>query len=274
MKRLEERELLRLAKAGDRRAVEELLRRHEPRVFRFGLRMCGDEEAAREVLQRTLLTAFEQLGTFREDSQISTWLYSIARSFCSRLHRRTRSAPLHDVELDAPGGEAVLPPARDLDPEDQAAQREMAELVGAAIAALPHAYREVVVLRDVEGLSAEEAAGLVGISVPALKSRLHRGRQMLKAHLAALLREEGRTVGGAQACPELASELSRVAELEVDQAACATIEEHVRTCAACSETMGRLHATVSICSRLPGDEVPEAVQRAVRSAVFEALGVV
>ncbi|WP_373044385.1 sigma-70 family RNA polymerase sigma factor [Vulgatibacter sp.] len=267
-----DRDLLVKAKGGDRRALDTLLRKHEPKVFRFGLRMCGDEEAAREVLQRTLLTAFEQLGTFREDAQLSTWLYSIARSFCSRHHRRTRSAPLHDVALDAPGGDQALPPAEDLDPESKVAQAEIAELLGAAIAALPDAYREVVVLRDVEGLSAEEASAVIGIGVPALKSRLHRGRQMLKAHLAALLREEGRSVGGVQACGGLAKELEGLADQELDQNACAAIEEHVRGCRPCAATLGKLQETAALCSRLPKGEVPEPVQRAVRSALLDALG--
>ena len=82
-------ELITRSQAGDRAALEELLRRHEKQVYRFGLRMCGDEEAAKEVLQGTLLSAFQQIGAFRSEARVSTWLFSIARSFCARQHRRS-----------------------------------------------------------------------------------------------------------------------------------------------------------------------------------------
>ena len=72
--------LIDAARAGDRAALEELLARYEPRIYRFGLRMCGDEEAAREVLQETLLAAFRNLPGFRGDASLSTWLYQIAHN--------------------------------------------------------------------------------------------------------------------------------------------------------------------------------------------------
>ena len=266
-------ELLERAQAGDRRALDELLRRHEKQVYRFGLRMCGDEEAAKEVLQRTLLTAFEQLGSFRGEARVSTWLYTIARTFCGRYHRRTRTAPLHDVELDAPGGEAGLVEEAP-DPHERAERSEVAELMAAAIGALPPEHREAVVLRDVEGLSAEEAAKVVGIGVPALKSRLHRGRQLLKAHLATLLREEGPARGGAAACPELAAQLAAIADVEPDQATCAAIEAHLGRCPSCAKALGELKDSAALCRRLPGDRVPPAIQRAVRAALHSALGLV
>ena len=81
-------ELLRAAQTGDEAALDELLARHEKQVFRFGLRMCGSEEDARDVLQETLVAAFQGLPNFRGDADISTWLYQIARSFCSKARRR------------------------------------------------------------------------------------------------------------------------------------------------------------------------------------------
>src|SRR5512138_3354295 len=79
-----ERDLLEKARTGDVRAVDELLALHERQVFRYGLRMCGNEEDARDVLQETLLAAFRNVKDFRGDAQLSTWLYQIARSFCVR----------------------------------------------------------------------------------------------------------------------------------------------------------------------------------------------
>ena len=81
-------QLLELVKKGDAKAMDVLLARHENKIYRFGLRMCGNEDDARDVLQETLLAAFKNLGTFRGDSQLSTWLYQVARSFCIKQRRR------------------------------------------------------------------------------------------------------------------------------------------------------------------------------------------
>lgn len=267
----DERELWLKARNGDREALDGLLRMHQRNVYRFGLRMCGDEEAAKEVLQNTLLTAFEKVGTFRGDSRISTWLYSIARSFCSRHHRRTRSAPMHDVSLDVPGAGAHFA-SEEPSPVDQSEKAQMAELVATAIATLPDSHREVVLLRDVEGLSAEEAAEILELQVPALKSRLHRGRQQLKQTLAVLLRDSGGALDGAPPCPRLAEALADIDGREIDQAACAAIEKHLGECPGCAERLGDLQAAASLCKRLPHGDVPDAVQRAVRVALAEALG--
>lgn len=258
------------ARDGDRHALDQLLREHQESVYRFGLRMCGDEEAAKEVLQNTLLTAFERIGSFRGEAQISTWLYSIARSFCSRHHRRTRSAPVHDVSLDAPESLLSLE-SEDADPAESSERAQMAELVAAAIAALPENYREVVVLRDVEGLSAQEAAKILEIEIPNLKSRLHRGRQQLKQTLAILLRERGGSFDDTPPCPELVEELAHLEGVDIDRAACDTIEGHMERCPDCAEKLGDLRAAASLCSRLPTGEVPPPVQRAVRMALVEAL---
>jgi RNA polymerase sigma-70 factor (ECF subfamily) len=268
VKETDERAEWRRAQGGDRAAIDLLLRRHQRQIYRFGLRMCGDEEAAREVLQRTLLTAFEQLSSFRGEARLSTWLYSLARSQCSRLHRRTRSAPAHDVSLDEPMGAPELPsegPEQDL----TASQQEMARLVTTAIALLPPGQREAVVLKDVEDLPLEEAARTVQLAVPAFKSRLHRAREQLKQNLAALMQDQPAT-SAITACPELQATLQAVRGSSVDRAVCTAIESHLKSCARCREEMGPLQDAAALCRRLPGGDVPEAVQRAVRTALLRA----
>lgn len=265
-----ERRLWLSARDGDRAALDQLLRQHERNVYRFGLRMCGDEESAKDVLQNTLLMAFEQFGSYRGEARVSTWLYSIARSFCARHHRRTRSAPLHDVPLDAPDGAERLTSESD-SPAEASEKAEMAELVGAAIAALPESYREVVLLRDVEGLSAAEASTVLDLEVSALKSRLHRGRQLLKRSLATLLRDTHGVVGAARACPALVDDLSRLDGRDIDQAACASIERHIIACASCAESLGDLHDAAALCKRLPSGDVPGPVKKAVLVALTDVL---
>lgn len=265
-----ERTLWERARAGDRAAFDRLLRDHETSIFRFGLRLCGDEEAAKEVLQRTLISAFENFASFRGESRLSTWLFTLARSSCSRLHRRTRSAPAHDVPLDSHQERPVLV-GEGHSPADHVQSAEVAELVSTAIGLLPEDYREVVVLRDIEGLSAEEAAEILQLGIPALKSRLHRARQMLRRHLVTLLREhDGRVASGAP-CEELVDTLHAIRDEHLDQAACRTVEEHVSRCESCASTLGELRDAAALCRRLPGGEVPESVRRAVRAAVLDAL---
>jgi RNA polymerase sigma-70 factor (ECF subfamily) len=124
-------------------------------------------------------------------------------------------------------------------------------------------YREALVLRDVEGLSAEEAAGVVGIEVGALKSRLHRARMQLKQSLSAVLQEETTDIG----CPELQQELTAYAASEIDQAACARIEQHLEKCPKCTAACEALKRTVSMCRAIPGGDVPAPVKAAVRQAL-------
>lgn len=270
MTETEERALWARAQAGDKEALDEVLSLHEDSIYRFGLRLCGDEEAAKEVLQRTMLAAFEKLDTFRGEAKLSTWLYALARSACSRLHRRTRSAPVHDQALDSAAPPILV--SEGALPDQQLEAAQLADVVAVAISMLPEQYREVVVLRDVEDLPAQEAAEITGLAVPALKSRLHRGRAMLRENLVTLLRETGGQVGGARACPKLALRLAQIEPGEVNQAACKAIEAHLESCQTCAEALGHLKDAAALCRRLPSGHVPAPVQRAVRAAITEALG--
>jgi RNA polymerase sigma-70 factor (ECF subfamily) len=262
-----DQELLEKARSGDSSAVDELLARYERQVFRFGLRMCGNEEDAREVLQETLLAAFRNVRTFRGDAQLSTWLYQIARSYCIKSRRRGAGEPEQTEALDKP--EAAAVPSAEAQPDAQAHAREIGALLQAAILSLPESQREVLVLRDVEGLSAEEAARVIGIEVGALKSRLHRARMDLREKLVTFF-GRGSEVGAAAPCPELADQLAEYAAEEIDQAACARIEEHLKQCPRCSGACAALQRTVSFCRQIPGGEVPAPVRAAVRAALLGA----
>jgi len=261
-----DRELLLGARAGNARSIDALLARHEQQIYRFGLRMCGNEDDARDVLQETLLATFRGLHEFRGEAQLSTWLYQIARSFC--LKGRRRGAGESQV-VPIEKREAQSIPAPEATPDARAHAREMGELLQAAILSMPESQREIVILRDVEGLSAEEAAQVIGIEVGALKSRLHRARAELRERLVAVLGEDSGVVGGTP-CPELADELSRYAAEEIDQAACARIEEHLKRCPRCAGACAALQRTVSFCKQIPGGEVPALVRAAVRAALLGA----
>ena len=257
-----DRELLLLAQQGDGAAIDRLLAQHEREVYRYGLRMCGNEEDAREVLQETLLAAFQNVKGFRGDAQLSTWLYQIARNFCARGRRRAVGEP----ERNEPLEHADAVPSEQAQPDAQAHAREIGALLQQAILGLSEAHREVLVLRDVEGLSAEEAAKVIGVEVGALKSRLHRARLELRGKLATTL---GPAEGPAP-CPELAAELAAYAAEEIDQAACVRIEEHLGRCPRCRGACETLKRSVSLCRQLPGGEVPARVRAEVRAALLAA----
>ncbi|MBZ5703354.1 MAG: sigma-70 family RNA polymerase sigma factor [Acidobacteriia bacterium] len=176
--------------AGDRRAFEPLVRRHERRVFRVTLAVLGNIEDAEEAMQDTFVKAFRHLGQFRRESRFSTWLTRIAvNDAIQKRNTRKTFVPLAEVE----SAEEQLTPKRHeswkSNPEQLYGKQEIHGIVEDAIRSLPEIYREAFVLRDIEELSAEEAAEVLGITVPALKSRLLRARFMMREMLAAKFEE-------------------------------------------------------------------------------------
>jgi RNA polymerase sigma-70 factor, ECF subfamily len=182
-----ERELISSARAGDQDAFAELVVGHAERVF-VALRRLGlDVVEADEVAQDVFLRAWRGLPRFEQRARFSTWLYRIA--FNEAQRRISRRAPVH-VELDPNRDDDALslPEASHLGPEAKALDHEFQQMLEQALAQLPHAWRAAVVLRDIEGLSTQEAAQIVGARQAAFKSRLHRGRMRLGALLGPYLK--------------------------------------------------------------------------------------
>jgi RNA polymerase sigma-70 factor (ECF subfamily) len=169
----EPEELLLAAQRGDRVALEALLARHRQTVFRYGLRYCRSTEDTEDAVQETLWAAARAIGNFRRAAAVTTWLFTIVRNKCHRLlFHKHDEADLADLlpYVPAPGRSA----------EDEAATRQIQRILADALARLEPSHREVLILRDVEGLTAPEAAEQLGITVQALKSRLHRAREQLR----------------------------------------------------------------------------------------------
>ena len=172
--------VLAAAQAGDAAALNRLVADHRQGVYRYGLHVCRTTEDAEDAVQETLWAATRAIRTFRGTaSAITSWLFTIVRRECYRLIDRHREAP---VPLGAVEEEVS---ARVPDPEASLAGRRRAELLATALRDLDPIHREVVLLRDIEELSAPEAAARLGISVDALKSRLHRARVKLRDHVLA-----------------------------------------------------------------------------------------
>ena len=178
-------------RAGDQSAVSELARDYGPRLYQLALRHLKNHEDAEEVVQDVLLKVFRKIGMFRGDSALSSWIYRITfNTAMSRLRRTraTRLAEVTDIELGATlrGDDAAAhDPADWSQMADEAMLRqEMRERLVAAVGDLPEIYREPVILRDLKGLSTEEASLKLNVKDQTLKSRLHRGRALLRERLA------------------------------------------------------------------------------------------
>lgn len=260
--------LLAAARRGDRAALSELLALHQQRVFGFGVKMCGDPEDARDVAQDTLMTMARTMRKFRGDSSLSTWLYTVARSFCIKKRRRSKGAPAFHEPLDHATQERTAEPAAT--PEQMLLGREARETVAAALDQLEPEAREVVVLRDIEGLTAAEVAHVTGTSVAAVKSRLHRARAALRERLLAVVGGEPALPAPAS-CPDVLTMLSRKLEDEISPDVCAEMEQHVAGCPHCTSLCDSLKRSLAVCKLLPTPEVPAQVRESLRQAVAAAL---
>ncbi len=267
---LPEHEFLDRARAGDAAALDELLARHEARIYRFGMQMCRDPEDAKDVMQETLLAMARRVGEFRGSSSLSTWLYAIARNACIKKRRKRALEPSRECSLEdaAAEVEAVSDPGKT--PEDAVASARVTRAVRDAIASLAPMYREALVLRDVEGLSAPEVAEVLGINVRAVKSRLHRARLAVRARVAPLLDIPGapRAYGPAErgTCPDVLALFSKHLEGDISADVCATMERHLESCDRCRCACDSFKRTLALCQEPPTASVPEVVQRSVRDA--------
>jgi RNA polymerase sigma-70 factor (ECF subfamily) len=164
---------------------EHVFRAHAPRIYNLARRMLSNEADVEDVTQEVLLQVVRKLDTFRGEAELTTWLHRVTVNACL-VHRR-RQAPQLARRISAPveqiAEEARQPgrrPANEPAPDRQAQDRETRRLIDQAILRLPDIYRDPFVLSDVEGLPNSEISTLLGLTLPAVKSRLHRARLLLR----------------------------------------------------------------------------------------------
>lgn len=177
-----ENELAARAQAGDRQAFSLLVRSHQDRVFRFILRMHGGRDEAMDLTQETFLKAFLALPGWRPEARFGTWLFQIARNATLDVLRRRQRIEFVSLDESSPDGNAIDPCDGARLPEDQLADRQRIGLLERALRALPIEQREILLLREQEGMSYAEIAATLGIEAGTVKSRLARARVAALAH--------------------------------------------------------------------------------------------
>jgi RNA polymerase sigma-70 factor (ECF subfamily) len=190
----EESAVVAQARLGDAKAFSELLRRYDRKIFRLALHITQNREDAEDVLQETFLKAYEHLDQFQGQSKFYTWIVRIAvnQALMKLRKRRSDRAVSLDEQIDT-GEDTVVREiaAWDPDPEQRFSQEELHGILTGAIDELAPIYRTVFTLRDVDGLSTEETAEALELTVPAVKSRLLRARLQLRDKLTRFFKRKG-----------------------------------------------------------------------------------
>jgi RNA polymerase sigma-70 factor (ECF subfamily) len=191
---IDEFALVTQAREGDTTAFSELVRRYEGKIFRLAQHVTQNREDAEDVLQETFMKAYEHLDQFKGDSKFYTWIVRIAvnQALMKLRRRKTDKSVSLDETIDT-GEDTVV---REIaawgeDPEQQLSREELGGILDTAIQSLEPLYRSVFVLRDIEELSTEETAEALGLSVPAVKSRLLRARLQLREKLTRFFKRKG-----------------------------------------------------------------------------------
>ena len=177
--------LVRAAKQGDQVASERLVTRHTAMIFRMAMHILNSREDAEDVVQEAFLKAFQHLQHFEERSSFSTWLTRITINTALMRLRITRRAAARSLDMETDEGTTLAERVADWkpNPEQLYSRAELRKILQKTIASLPHTYRVVFLLRDVEGVSAADAAEMLELSIPNVKSRLHRARLFLRERL-------------------------------------------------------------------------------------------
>jgi len=191
---IDEGALVTQSREGDARAFGELVKRYEGKIFRLAQHITQNREDAEDVLQETFMKAYEHLDQFKGDSKFYTWIVRIAvnQALMKLRRRKTDKSVSLDDQIDT-GEDTIL---REIaawgeDPEQQFSREELGGILESAIESLEPLYRSVFVLRDMEELSTEETAEALGLSIPAVKSRLLRARLQLRERLTRYFKRKG-----------------------------------------------------------------------------------
>lgn len=275
--RAEVENALTLLRSGEPGKLDRALQLLQNTVFSFSMRVCGHREDAEDTAQEVLVKSIPYLHTFENGKALAAWLYTVARNRCWMSRRRSKFAPHQHLSLDE-----LLPEAGELErlmadgtsPEKAVLLAEDKERLQQAILQVPPPYRLVLVLHDVEELSTEEIAKVLGLSEGNVRVRLHRARLFVRREWArkpsARGPEDQKAANVSRApvprsakCRRIFSNLSNYMDGLLDDSLCRQLELHLKGCAPCEAFLADLKHTVTALHGLPPDlPDPEAVAEA------------
>lgn len=178
---MDEIKIIELAKSGDRNALASLVKMYEKTVYNFAFKICRDRDKAENIMQETFLSVVKSLHQFDGNSKLSTWLYRIVANHCLMEARKFKNRHFTSLDDDEDGmyeNKQIVDWSKV--PYKSTENIELRKILDEAISKLSPEYRMVFLLRDVEEFSTEETAKIAELSVPAVKSRLHRARAFLR----------------------------------------------------------------------------------------------
>lgn len=178
-------ELIDLIHTGKTEIFQRLMEKYQKRIYNFGLKICPNPQDAEDMVQESFINVFKYLKDFRRESSFKNWLYLIASSVCNKMKRKSKFAPERELSLEEfmssdHGMKKTETPEWAIEPGENFLNHELSDKIQVAIAQLPTDYRLVLVLRDMEGFSTEETAGILHITTINVKVRLHRARLFVR----------------------------------------------------------------------------------------------
>jgi len=260
-----------LLKGGDENALEGAIALLQQAVFAFGMRLCGHREDAEDTMQEVLVKAIPYLPKFDNSRALAKWLYTVAKNHCLMTRRKSKFAPKHELSL-----EELMPDREELEqldsssipnPESSTIRGEQAQRLREAIRALPPHYRIVLVLRDMEGFTDEEAGEVTGLRPGTIRIRLHRARLFVRKELQqkehpGSSQRSSDTLHRSGNCRKMFAGLSDYLDGELDDFSCDEIEAHLEGCEPCKKFLDSLRATIQTCQNSPA-ECPDRQKTAV-----------
>lgn len=246
-------------------AVSQLLREHGDRIYRMGLRVCGNTADAEDLVQETFINAYRGWGGFRGDAKPSTWLYTIASRACQRMQRRRSGEPgvIESFEDLLPDAERGIPIVSDAeDPLETIAREELGTKVRQAVAGLPTHFRIPFVLREMGELPIAEIAEILDLKEATVKTRLHRARLAVRKRIVEDLptRETPHPDHARRECLDLL----KAKQDALDRGVPFNLPPD-QLCSRCQSLFETLDLTHNACVALQGEEMPERLAEAIRA---------
>ena len=225
--------------SGDPRIMEDIIAYMQPKLYGFGLNMCKNQEDAEETLQEALIAICTHLHQFRAESKLSTWAFRIARNVCFKKHKGKAGEPKTYESFSEQSN--LWDEQRNI--EQDFITHELWQQVQEGIRLLNPEYREIILLRDVEGMSTADVASVLDISLAATKTKLHRARKQLREYL--------ENAPAPQGCPDIRTIFSQHLEGDLQEEVCISMQGHIASCSYCAAECDKLRQLIKVCSISP-----------------------